>query len=180
MPPRRKRGTNDGRPQPPEAGKQPLELRQDPPVVSRVGNQEQEVVRWVIPSLEIDASPEGLDVAESHLQLDRSPFIEPEKNRVPGAALKPIHSDREWYLDPIRQWISSSLEESEQAACLSSVANRYGIGVQAEARREPEDGGDPVQLEDGRGCRLAAFDQPVPAPRHARAGSDVLLTLSEN
>jgi hypothetical protein len=178
--PGRERCLNGRRAQPRQIGKEALEFGKNPPIVSRVGNQEQEVLRRVVAPLEIDPSSKRLDVAQSHLKLNRAALVPAFQHGIPCALFRPISPRWKRRFDPIRERLSHEFEKPEQPSGLAGVAYRNGAGVQPEARREPQDRGNPVQLVDRRRRNPSAFDLPIPLPGYATCRCHVLLALAQD
>ncbi len=84
-----------GWPEPGQASEEARELGQDPPIRSRVGDQQQEFLGRVVAALEIDAADHGLDVAEPHLEFDRRPASGSVQDGIPGTLLEMVLDGRE-------------------------------------------------------------------------------------
>ena len=62
----------------------------DTSIASRVGDDQQEGVCWIVATFQGDPTLERLRVSDSHLDFDRGPRMPSEEHRVPASLLGPI------------------------------------------------------------------------------------------
>lgn len=157
---------------------QALEFRDHAPVVPRAGDEHQEMVRRIIPSLQVVPAPNRLNVADPHLELDRRALSTADEHRIPRPLIRPAVAPRKPDFDRISQRRPDMAEEAHEPACLRGVPHRRTSRVQADGELEPEHGCDSIELDDRRG-ELRTFDSAVPEPGDASRCGDMRLAEAE-
>jgi hypothetical protein len=149
------------------------------PVARRVGENEQEMVSWIVAAFECDATFGRLDVAESHLELDAGALITAKEHRIPCPKSNSGSIAAHRHFGSIGQGSCGKRQERAKPYRLATVTDRDPTGVQADDGVEADDTRNPVDLRERQCEDLAGPDARVPGSRHATCGSDMGLTERE-
>ncbi len=176
MPPLAQRVEHRRPAEPRAAGQQRRIVAQRTSVRSCVGNNQQEVVDWVVAQLEMELTLESLTVADAHLHLERRAAPVTGQLSVPRSLFgNAAGALRQRHLCPIHEWRGCLTQDPHQPFTVCRVTDGVRARIEPDHEIEPQNSSDLSSQHDWEVAQASVLDPAVCRPRYPDAVSHMTL-----